>query len=122
MEYTGTAFSQPLTDFFRPLLRTKKNIVLPEGEFPTKASYEESTFDPAANLYLHIVHFLNFVAEKIHKFQSGYLHLYILAAAIALVLLLIWALLMPWGGNIIDASAIQESTIFPWSQKGNFIK
>ena len=119
MEYTGTAFSQPLTDFFRPLLRTKKNIVLPEGEFPAKASYEETTFDPAASLYLRIVHFLNFMAEKIHKFQSGYLHLYILAAAIALLLLLIWALLMPWGGNIINAaSAIQESTIFPWSPKG----
>lgn len=118
MEYTGTAFSQPLTDFFRPLLRTKKNVTLPEGEFPAKASYEEFTFDPAASLYLRIVHFLNFIAEKIHKFQSGYLHLYILAAAIALLLLLIWALLLPWGGNIVDASAIRECPIFPWSTKG----
>ena len=118
MEYTGTAFSQPLTDFFHPLLHTKKQITEPAGEFPVKASYEEKTPDPGAVFYLHILHFLNYIAEKIHKFQSGFLHLYILAAAIALLLLLLWAMFLPWGGGFIDKTPLQEILIFPWNGKG----
>ena len=118
MEYTGTAFSQPLTDFFQPLLRSKHEVTLPEGEFPAQASYREKTNDPAAKLYLGIVHLLGRIAEKVHAFQSGYLHLYILIATAALLLLLIWGLLTDWSGSILSAIPKDEIRIFPWNTKG----
>ncbi|MBR2426665.1 MAG: hypothetical protein IKB16_07985 [Lentisphaeria bacterium] len=118
MEYTGTAFSQPLTDFFHPLLQTKKKVAEPAGEFPVSASYEEKTPDPGAVFYLRILRILNYIAEKIHHFQSGFLHLYILAAALALLFLLLWAMFLPWGGEIMGKTAIQEYFIFPWNPKG----
>ncbi len=103
MEYTGTAFTQPLTDFFHTLLRFRKKEKLPEKLFPEEASYSFTAEDPALSLFwTKLFHAAGKLAEKVHKLQSGSLHLYILIMTIALLLLLVWGLILPWSGKLIQ--------------------
>ncbi len=101
MEYTGSAFIQPLVQFCGKLTGVRKKITPPEGDFPETASYEEENSDPGLDIFWkNIFRFFAGAAEKMHFLQSGYLHLYILIATAALILMLIWGLLLPWGGTL----------------------
>lgn len=101
MEYTADAFSQPLMNFFRFLLRTGRKIQPPEGEFPGKSSYEDATPDPGlAGFWEILFERIGRLAERVHFLQSGYLHLYILIATATLIAMLVWGLILPWSGTL----------------------
>lgn len=102
MEYTGTAFSQPITDFLRCIMCRKRIIKGPEGIFPKEMSYEEDSADPGlSGFWGKIFEAAAHLAEKVHTVQSGYLHLYILIMTAALILMVIWGLILPWSGTIL---------------------
>ncbi|MBE6406800.1 MAG: hypothetical protein E7040_12385 [Lentisphaerae bacterium] len=102
MEYTGSAFVQPITDFCAFLMKPLRKIVLPKGIFAKEASYESETADPGLDRFWNkIFHLFAKLAEKIHILQSGYLHLYILIVTVALIAMLIWGLMLPWSGSIL---------------------
>lgn len=93
MEYTGTAFTQPLSDFFDPVLKVKKELVKPEGIFPERAGLRECVDDGGVrNFWSPLMTMVNKAAEKIHHLQSGSLHFYILSALFALVAMLVYAM------------------------------
>lgn len=92
MEYTGTAFVQPLVDFFCGILRTRKTVEKPEGLFPEKASISIETEDGAERIFWGpVFRLFGKLADRIHHLQSGYLHLYVLLMVAALLLMLAWS-------------------------------
>ncbi len=98
MEYTGSAFSQPLTDYFSLFLRPVKKLKKPEGLFPTESSLDVTAEDAADRTVWHpLFRFCIKVADRIHHLQSGYLHLYILIMVIALLAMLVWGFLFDGG-------------------------
>ena len=102
MEYTGSAFVQPITDFCRFLMKPFRKVNLPEGIFAKDAGYESETPDPGLERFWgKIFGWAARLSEKIHFLQSGYLHLYILIATAALIAMLIWGLMLPWSGSIL---------------------
>ncbi len=92
MEYTGTAFIQPLTDFFSGVLHLKKKTVKTEGLFPIHAEITVKTEDAAdRTIWFPLFRLFGRMADKIHHLQSGYLHLYILVMILTLLAMLAWA-------------------------------
>ena len=90
MEYTPSAFIQPVADLFNGFLKQKKHIQHPDGFFPEKASIDVENDDFSdRTLWRPLFIFFGNIAEKVHRFQSGYLHLYILVMAAALIIMLI---------------------------------
>ena len=103
MEYTGSAFVQPITDFCRYLLKPWKKIQHPSGLFAREASYESETPDPGLERFWSKLFFwIAKISEQIHFLQSGYLHLYILIATAALIAMLIWGIMLPWSGTLME--------------------
>lgn len=93
MEYTGTAFTQPLSDLFNPVLKVKKELVKPEGIFPERAGLKESVADGGVrNFWSPLTGLVNKIAAKSHRLQSGSLHFYILLVLLALVAMLVYAM------------------------------
>jgi hypothetical protein len=90
MEYTGSAFVQPMTDFFGSALGHKKDFCVPDELFPEKTEVRESVDDAGERIFFRPVFskFINF-AKKTHRLQSGYLHLYILIMVITLIIMLV---------------------------------
>lgn len=102
MEYTGSAFIQPLVVFFGAFTGAKRNIVSPEGSFPGESSFEEKTGDPGLELFWKkLFSFVFRLANKLNFLQSGSLHFYILIMTAALVLMLVWGFLLPWAGSFV---------------------
>ena len=94
MEYTGTAFVQPLVDLFAGFLRPKKRLHRPDGLFPAHAEIAVSTEDLAERgLWRPLFSFTGKLADRFHHLQSGYLHLYILVMVLALLAMLAWGFL-----------------------------
>lgn len=95
MEYTGTAFVQPLVDFFACFLRPKKKIHKPDGLFPAHAEIAVATEDAAdRGIWRPLFSFTVKLADRFHHLQSGYLHLYILVMVLALLAMLAWGFLL----------------------------
>ncbi|MDD3886623.1 MAG: proton-conducting transporter membrane subunit [Victivallaceae bacterium] len=90
MEYTGSALIQPIADFFNGFLKQRKHIQPPEGLFPARASLDIETADFGERVFWKPL-FLFFadIAERVHRFQSGYLHLYILIMTLAVAVMLL---------------------------------
>jgi len=111
MQYTGTAFTQPLSDFFN-LTKGKSRTTQPtEGYFPTSASVDINVSDPADRYFWHPINLITSrIADRTRRIQSGYLHLYILMAVIALLAMLIFAAVTP---TPVDAPPIGKSDIAP---------
>jgi hydrogenase-4 component B len=94
MAYTGTAFTQPLTNLFSPLLQPIRNLIKPAGLFPGPASVQLEVSDGGVRfLWAPIFDRISSFARKIHPAQSGRLHAYILAMVVATILMLAWGLL-----------------------------
>lgn len=91
MQYTGSAFIQPLVDFLKPLLGSKKKISDINHLFPTESSFSVETDDVIlSRFWTPIFKFFTRLADKAHILQAGYLHLYILIMVIAIVAMLIY--------------------------------
>lgn len=101
MEYTGTAFVQPTVDFFHGYLNEKKIIKKPEGIFLDHASLTQEREDFAMRVFWKkIFTWIIDAASWVHRFQSGYLHLYILIMILALTAMLVWGIVIaPAGGK-----------------------
>ena len=101
MEYTGSAFIQPLVVFCGRLTGAKRKITHPQGSFPEKSSFEEESADPGMEFFWEkSFKFFFRLAAKLNFLQSGYLHFYILIMTAALVLMLVWGFLLPWAGTL----------------------
>ncbi len=91
MEYTATAFSQPLSDFLHRLTGWRKEVHPPRDFFPKEAGIRITTADPAAKrFWVPVFHAFGTAAVKVRILQSGLLHLYILIMVTALILMLFW--------------------------------
>ena len=100
MEYTGSAFIQPLVLFCGKLTGAKRNITSPAGHFPGESSFEEEAGDPGLEFFWKkIFHSFFRLAVKLNFLQSGYLHFYILIMTAAVVIMLLWGFLLPWAGT-----------------------
>lgn len=91
MQYTSTALVQSITDFFSPLfgIASRRRGVAITGEQGS---------DPADRVFWNMLFRITARwSEKIHRFQSGYLHFYILVMVSALFALLLWAY---FGGGV----------------------
>ena len=95
MAYTSTAFTQPLADLFRPLLRTRRHVLPFSGDpsSPTDAAFGTETDDIAlAGLWRPLFTRVARVFQRAHLLQNGSLHLYILIILIAMLALLVFSL------------------------------
>ena len=94
MEYTGSAIVQNLADWFNGFLQIKRKVEPPKGLFPEKASFEWESPDGAERFFwAPLFRFFAGVSDTVHKFQSGYLHMYVLIMTLALIAMLVWAIL-----------------------------
>ena len=94
MAYTGTAFTQPLTDLFAFALKSRKHLIPFKGHpaAPTDAAFVTETDDRAlAGFWRPVFTVAARIFQRIHLLQSGSLHLYILLILITVVILLIAA-------------------------------
>ncbi len=91
MQYTGSAFSQPVVDFATKALGTMRHIKRPTGLFPTEASFDSKTPDIFTERMVRPVYdILGRLAKLTQSIQSGNTHLYILYIAAALLLTLLY--------------------------------
>lgn len=91
MQYTATSFVQPITDFFAPVLRVRKQMHEPRGLFPDQASastHHEDVF--LSGLFSRSYGGIRWVLSKLNWLQHGRLNFYVLYIALTLVALLVW--------------------------------
>ncbi|MBE6386234.1 MAG: hypothetical protein E7048_11315 [Lentisphaerae bacterium] len=94
MEYTGSAVVQALADLFNGFLRIRRKVEPPKGLFPEKASFEWEAPDGSERFFwAPLFKFFAGISDRVHKFQSGYLHMYVLIMTIALIAMIVWAIL-----------------------------
>ena len=94
MQYTATAFIQPLADLFNGVLHQKKSIVPVQGYFPKEAEFTTETPDGGSRwLWEPLFKAASFVSDKVKRLQSGFLHIYILIMVLAILLMLGWSFL-----------------------------
>ena len=94
MEYTGSAVVQALADLFNGFLRIRRKVEPPKGLFPEKASFEWNAPDGSERFFwAPLFKFFAGISDRVHKFQSGYLHMYVLIMTIALIAMIVWAIL-----------------------------
>jgi formate hydrogenlyase subunit 3/multisubunit Na+/H+ antiporter MnhD subunit len=93
MQYGASAFTQPLTDFFQPLLRKARSYPAIAEYFPGAASFST---EASAVFYNHLYGpagaQIRRLAFRYTWLQQGRLQFYILYIVIALIALLVWKL------------------------------
>jgi len=93
MQYGASSFAQPLTDFFRPLLRTAGRHAPPDGYFPRGSDFHtEAGAVFYNNFYAPAALMLRRAAYRFSWLQHGRLQFYILYIIAALLALLLWKL------------------------------
>jgi hydrogenase-4 component B len=93
MEYTGTAFAQPLLDAFAGVLGLRRQIQRPETLFPDKIRADLHSQDLAlSGVWRPLFRRFSGLAIRTHRMQSGFLHAYILTMVLALVVMLVWGM------------------------------
>jgi hydrogenase-4 component B len=91
MQYTGSSFAQPITDLFRPVLRTKKRLEPVSGHFPRGTKIHTATLDVLMeHVYRPLYAFFKRILSPLLRIQHGRIHIYILYILCALVVLLLW--------------------------------
>jgi hydrogenase-4 component B len=93
MQYTGSSFSQPLTELFQLVLRPRLDVLPVKGFFPRAASFDIETPDVCRErLYAPIVRGIGRVLSSFRWLQHGQVQLYVLYIAVTLLVLLLWKL------------------------------
>lgn len=91
MQYTASSFAQPLTNFFSPILRTRRGCVQPDGFFPSAATFATDTKDFFRNSFYDPLFERTAAALAwFRKAQHGRVQLYVLYIALTLIALLIF--------------------------------
>ena len=96
MAYTATAFTQPIADFFRDLLRPRRHVIAFKGHpaSPTDAAIATETDDIAlAGFWRPVFTKTARLFQLGHLLQNGSLHFYILLILIAVVVMIAAALM-----------------------------
>src|SRR5215510_16355313 len=96
MEYTATAFAEPLRRVFAELYRPTKELTIdfhPESKYFVQSIEYKSEITPWFEKYVYepCLWLVRLLAVNIRRLQSGSLHLYLVYVAIALVALLLSA-------------------------------
>jgi len=93
MQYTASSFAQPLTDLFKTLLGTKKNVSAPRGYFPSDAALKTETPDTfTEKIYGPVFARIGAGLWRLRWLQQGNVQLYVLYIALTLLALLVWKL------------------------------
>jgi hydrogenase-4 component B len=91
MQYTASAFTQPLTDLMQAGLGTRISGPAVSGYFPESAGYVTRTPDPARRwLFAPLFRFIAHRLSPLLVLQHGRIHLYVLYMAVILITLLLW--------------------------------
>jgi len=91
MQYTASAFTQPLTDMLRACLGTRGTDAEITDYFPTSAEFATHTPDPTRERFFAPA--FRFIARRLSPLlalQHGRIHLYVLYMAVVLIGLLLW--------------------------------
>jgi hydrogenase-4 component B len=96
MEYTATAFAEPLKRVFAEIYRPMKELTVdfhPESKYFVHSIEYRSEITPwfDQSLYRPFLQSATFVAQQVRRLQAGSLHLYLLYIVIVLTLLLVVA-------------------------------
>jgi hydrogenase-4 component B len=96
MEYTATAFAEPLRRVFAELYRPTKELTIdvhPESKYFVQSIEYRSAITPWFEhaLYEPFLRLVGLAARQVRRLQSGSLYLYLTCVALALVLLLVVA-------------------------------
>jgi len=96
MEYTATAFAEPLRRVFAELYRPTKELTIdfhPESKYFVQSIAYHSAITPWFEhvLYGPFLRLVDLAARQVRRLQSGSLYLYLTYVALALVLLLVIA-------------------------------
>ena len=93
MEYTATAFAEPLKRVFAEIYRPMKELTVdfhPGSKYFVKSIEYRSEITPwfEQSLYRPFLESATFIAEQVRRLQGGSLHLYLLYMALVLTFLL----------------------------------
>jgi hydrogenase-4 component B len=96
MEYTATAFAEPLRRVFAELYRPTKELTIdvhPESKYFVQSIVYHSAITPwfEHRLYAPFLRLVGLAAQQVRRLQSGSLYLYLTYVALALVCLLVIA-------------------------------
>jgi hydrogenase-4 component B len=96
MEYTSTAFAEPLRRVFAEIYRPMKELTVdfhPGSKYFIRAIEYRSEINPWFDqaLYRPFLGSATFLARQVRRLQTGSLHLYLLYIASALIVLLVVA-------------------------------
>ena len=96
MEYTATAFAEPLRRIFAELYRPTKELTIdfhPESKYFVAAIEYKSEITPLVErgLYEPLFRLVRAIARQVRRLQAGSLHLYLAYVAGILLLLLLAA-------------------------------
>lgn len=96
MEYTATAFAEPLRRVFAELYRPTKELTIdvhPESRYFVQSIAYHSAITPWFEhvLYAPFLRLVGLAAQQVRRLQSGSLYLYLTYVALALMLLLVIA-------------------------------
>lgn len=91
MQYTASAFIQPVMVIFRLALRSRKSLEPPEGYFPRQGSLSTRTPDLfIESVYVPALNGVTRLALNFSRLIAGRTHLYILYIVLTLIVLLVW--------------------------------
>jgi hypothetical protein len=96
MEYTATAFAEPLRRVFSEIYRPMKELTVdfhPGSKYFVQSIKYRSEITPwfEQSLYRPFLDSATFVAQQVRRMQAGSLHLYLLYMAVALTVLVVVA-------------------------------
>jgi hypothetical protein len=96
MEYTATAFAEPLKRVFAEIYRPMKELTVdfhPGSKYFVQSIEYRSEITPwfDQSLYRPFLESATFIAQQVRRLQAGSLHLYLLYMAIVLMVLLVVA-------------------------------
>ncbi len=96
MEYTATAFAEPLRRVFAELYRPTKELTIdfhPESKYFVQSIEYKSEITPWFEkvLYGNLIARLRLIARKVRRLQSGSVHAYLVYVTVILLLLLLAA-------------------------------
>jgi hypothetical protein len=96
MEYTATAFAEPLRRVFAELYRPTKELTIdfhPESKYFVQSIEYRSEITPWFEKYIYdpCLRFVRLLAVAVRRMQSGSLHMYLVYVTIALLILLLSA-------------------------------
>ena len=93
MQYTGTAFIDPLAYFLKPLMHKSSDKSVLTGYFPQELSFEEEVHDYLdSGIFAWLTKGLRWILDLFDRIHNGKINSYITYLLGALIILLIWVL------------------------------